>query len=144
MILEGTELTRRIIRLRDKWPGSAMQLTASIEDEFVRRHASIAHSARHIVGGAGDDEIAKEGLTLPESTVELREGIQLVEAVEERLLGVGEQLLQIGRGALLRQLALVAEDVAFVAVAVDEEGHFGEVPLFPFVAWEVADDVAVD
>lgn len=42
------------------------------------------------------------------------------------------------------QLALVAEDVAFVAVAVDEEGHFGEVPLFPFVAGEVADDVAVD
>lgn len=121
-----------------------MQLTPSIEDKFIRRHASIAHSARHIVGGAGDDEIAKEGLTLPERAVEFTNRIQLVEAVEERLLGVGEQLLQIGRGALLSQLALVAEDVAFVAVAVDEEGHFGEVPLFPLIAGEVADDVAVD
>lgn len=88
--LMGWKLTRRLVRLRDKRPRSAMQLTASVEDEFVRRHASIAHSAGHIVGGAGDDEIAKEGLTLPERAVEFTNRIKLVEAVEERLLGVGE------------------------------------------------------
>ena len=60
------------------------------------------------------------------------------------LLGVGEEFLQVRGCALGGQLTLVAEGIAFVAVAVDEEGDFGEVALLPFVAWEVADHVSVD
>ena len=120
-----------------------MLLRAGVEDQFVSRDAGVAHRARHVVRRAVDDEVAEEGLALPEGAVEGFARVQLVEAVEKVLLGVGEELLQVRGGGFGGQLALVAEVEAFVAVAVDEERGFGEVAALPFVAWEVADQVAV-
>lgn len=121
-----------------------MKLGAGIEDELVSRDAHVAHRASHIVSRAGDDEVAEERLALPESAVEGICRVKLVESVEEALLGVGEELLQVRLCPCGGQLTLVAEAVAFIAVAVDEEGRFGEVALLPFVARQVADDVSVD
>ena len=121
-----------------------MKLGAGIEDELVSRDTHVAHRASHVIRRAGDDEVAEERLALPEGAVEGIGRVELVESVEEALLGVGEELLQVHLCPCGGQLALIAEAVAFVAVAVDKEGGFGEVALLPFVAWQVADDIPVD
>lgn len=86
-------LTRRIVRLRNEPSRRAVLLAAGVEDELVSRHAHVAHRAGHVVRGAVDDEVSKNGLALPESAVERICRVQLVETVEEVLLGVWEQLL---------------------------------------------------
>jgi hypothetical protein len=68
----------------------------------------------------------------------------LVQTIEERSRRSGPESPQIFLRLGRRRDALVAVVVAFVAVVVDEKWDFGEVALLPFVAGEVADDVAVD
>jgi hypothetical protein len=120
-----------------------VRLGAGVKDELVSRDSHVTHRAGHVIRRTVDDEVAKECLALPECAVERIFRVQLVQPIEEVLFGVGEEFLQVRCGALGGQLALVAEAIAFVAVAVDEERSFGEVALLPFVAWEVADDVSV-
>lgn len=120
-----------------------MLLGAGIEDELVRRDAHVAHRAGHVVRGAVDDEVAEDCLALPESAVVRIRRVELVQTVEEVLLGVWEELLQVHCSSCGGQFALVAEVESFVTVAIDEERGFGEVALLPFVAREVTDDVSV-
>jgi hypothetical protein len=44
-------------------------LGTGVEYELVSRDAHVAHRARHVVSRAVDDEVAEEGLALPESAV---------------------------------------------------------------------------
>lgn len=97
-----------------------MLLGAGVEDELVGGDSHIGHSACHVVGRAVDDEVTKERLPLPECAIERIHRVQLVEAVEERLLRVWEELLQIHSCALRSKFALVAEIEALVTVSVDE------------------------
>ena len=98
---EGRQyLTRRVVRQRDKHSGRAVRLGTGVEDEFVSRDAHVTHRASHIVRRTIDDEVAEEGLALPESAVERVGRVQLVESIEEVLLGVGEEFLQV-RGCAL-------------------------------------------
>jgi hypothetical protein len=67
--MEGHELTSRIVPRKQKRSRSAMQLRASIKDEFVCRQALISHSTSHVIRRAVDDVVSKEILALPESAV---------------------------------------------------------------------------
>jgi hypothetical protein len=65
----GHELTSRIIPRKQKRPRGAMQLCASIKDEFIRRQALVSHSAGHVMRRAVNDVVPEEILALPESAV---------------------------------------------------------------------------
>ena len=62
-------LTRRVVRKRDEHSRRAVRLGAGVEDELVSRDAHVAHRAGHVVRRTIDDEVAEEGLALPESAV---------------------------------------------------------------------------
>lgn len=138
------KLTRGIIGVGNKSSSGSVLLRAGVEDELIGWDTHIGHGTRHVVGRTIDDEVTKERLPLPECAVERIHWVQLVEAVEERLLGIWEELLQIHRSALGGKFALVAEVETLVAVSVDEQRYFAEVSLLPFIAWEIANDVSVN
>ena len=72
-----------------------MSLVAGVEDQLVCRNAGVATGGCHVVGWTIDDEVAEERLASPESAVVGFGRIELVQAIEEVLLGVGEQLLEV-------------------------------------------------
>lgn len=119
-VRDGLLLTGRVVGLESESFGGAVDLGASVEDQLVSRDACVAAGGSHVVGWAVDDEVAEERLALPESAVVGFGRVELVQAVEEVLLGVREQLLQVCGRALGSQDALIAEGEAFVAVAVDQ------------------------
>jgi len=86
---------RHVIRFRarciDEQPSSAVQLGPGVEDELVGCEARVGGCGGHVVRRAVDDEVAKELLALEECAVIGRAGVELVEAVEEGLFGVGEE-----------------------------------------------------
>lgn len=133
-----------VVGLSNECINGTVLLRAGVEDQLVSRDTPVTHGTGHVIRWTVDDEIAKQGLTLPEGTVVGIGWIKLIQTIEEVLLGIWEELLQIHLRALGCQLGLIAEVEAFVAVAVDDEWHFGEVSLLPFVAGKVTDDVSIN
>lgn len=97
-----------------------MELVSSVEDHFVRWDALISHGGCHVTSWAVNDKVTEERLALPESAVEGFGWVELIQAVEEMLLSIREQLLEVCCCALGGQDALVAEGESFVALAVDQ------------------------
>lgn len=133
-----------VVGLGNECIDGTVLLRAGVEYQLVSRDAPVTHGTGHVVCWTIDDEVAKQGLTLPESAVVGICRIELIQTIKEVLLGIWEELLQIHLRALGCQLGLIAEVEAFVAVAVDDEWHFSEVSLLPFVAGKVTDDVSID
>jgi len=132
----------------EEWTSGAVFLGAGIKDQFVCWNAPISDCRSHVVCHAVDlhissatsfqsapnalrrttyDKVPKDSLPLEERRVEVTSRIQLVEASEEGVLGVGEEDLQVGGLVGHGALGLIGEEETFVAFSVDEKGNFGEV-----------------
>lgn len=136
-------LTGRVIGPENEYCGGAVELVAGVEDHVIRWNTLTGHSGCHVTSWAVDDKVAKERLALPESAVIGFVQVELMQAIEELLLHVGEQSLEVRRCTLSGQHALVAEGESLVIVAVDQQWDFGEIAFFPFVAGQVTNDIAV-
>jgi len=86
-------LTSRIVTRKDKRACGAVQLRASVENKLIRWLAGVGHCAGHVVSRTVDDIVAEEVLALPESAVVGFERVELIQPVEERLLGNWEESL---------------------------------------------------